>query len=96
MPTMRKTSAPSQAQRRPANVLVLLRISYCSPAQRSAAREQRIEKLNKLVDDGPARLNPRPGRVLDRRLWLTVSLRRAKIAKRWEVLRDLRAGKLPR
>jgi hypothetical protein len=71
------------------------RISYGSPEQRSAAREQRIERLQKLMDDGPVRLNPRPGRVLDRRFWLTISLRRAKIAKRWEVLRDLRAGKLP-
>jgi hypothetical protein len=72
------------------------RISYGSPAQRSMARERRIEELRKLIDSGPARLNPRPGRVLDRRLWLTFSLRRAKIVKRWEVLRDLRAGKLPR
>ena len=72
------------------------RISYGSPEQRSTARERRIEELRKLIDDGPARLNPRPGRVLDRRLWLTVSLRRAKIVKRWKVLRDLRAGKLPR
>ena len=72
------------------------RISYGSPAQRATARERRIEELRKLIDGGPARLNPRPGRVLDRRLWLTFSLRRAKIVKRWEVLRDLRAGKLPR
>jgi hypothetical protein len=72
------------------------RISYGSPEQRSKAREWRIEELRKLIDGGSARLNPRPGRVLDRRLWLTFSLRRAKIVKRWEVLRDLRAGKLPR
>ena len=72
------------------------RISYGSPAQRSTARDRRIEELRKLIDDGPARLNPRPGRVLDRRMWLTFALRRAKIVKRWEVLRDLRAGKLPR
>jgi hypothetical protein len=70
------------------------RISYGSPEQRSAAREQRIENLCKLIDRGPARLNPRPGRVLDRRMWLTFSLRRAKIVKRWEVLRGWRAGKL--
>src|ERR1700735_2946386 len=72
------------------------RISYGSQEQRLTAREQRIEKLRKQIDDGPARLNPRSGRILDRRLWLTFSLRRAKIVKRWEVLRDLRAGKLPR
>jgi hypothetical protein len=70
------------------------RISYGSPAQREAARERRIEELRKLINGGPARLNPRPGRTLDRRWWLTVSLRRARIAQRWEVLRRYRAGKL--
>lgn len=72
------------------------RISYGSPEQRATARELRIEKLRKLIDGGPARLNPRHGRVLDRRMWLTFALRRANIVKRWEVLRDLRTGKLPR
>jgi hypothetical protein len=70
------------------------RISYGSPDEREIAREGRIERLRKLVDGGPARLNPRPGRTLDRRWWLTVSLRRALIVKRWEVLRRWRAGKL--
>jgi hypothetical protein len=70
------------------------RISYGSPDQREAARQQRIEKLRKLIDAAPARLNPRPGRTLDRRWWLTVSLRRALIVKRWEVLRRWRAGRL--
>jgi hypothetical protein len=69
-------------------------ISYGSPEQRGTAREHRIEKLRKLIDDGPARLKPRSGRILDRRFWLTIALRRAEIAKRWEVLRDMRAGKL--
>jgi hypothetical protein len=69
------------------------RISYGSPAQRSMARERRIEDLRKLIDGGPARLNPRPGRVMDRRWWLTVSLRRAMIGKRRKMLRDWRAGK---
>jgi hypothetical protein len=87
---MRQAGAPSQAQRRPPYD----RISYGSPDEREAARERRIEKLRKLVDGGPARLNPRPGRTLDRRWWLTVSLRRALIVKRWEVLRRWRAGKL--
>jgi hypothetical protein len=70
------------------------RISYGSPTQREAARERRIERLRKLTSGGPARLNPRPGRVLDRRWSLTMSLRRAQIVKRWEVLRRWRAGKL--
>jgi hypothetical protein len=64
--------------------------------QRSARQRGNggIEELSKLINDGPARLNPRRGRVLDRRWWLTVALRRARIAKRWRVLRDWRAGKL--
>ena len=70
------------------------RIAYGSPDEREAARERRIERLRKLIDGGPARLNPRPGRSLDRRRWLTLSLRRAKIVKRWEVLRRWRAGTL--
>jgi hypothetical protein len=70
------------------------RISYGSPEQREAARERRIERLRKLICGGPARLNPRPGRVLDRRWSLAISLRRARIVKRWEVLRLYRAGKL--
>jgi hypothetical protein len=70
------------------------RISYGSPEEREAARERRIERLRKLIDGGPARVNPRPGRVLDRHWSLTISLRRAQIVKRWEVLRRWRAGKL--
>jgi hypothetical protein len=70
------------------------RISYGSPDEREAARQRRIEKLRKLIDGGPAWLNPRPGRTLDRRWCLTVSLRRAQIVERWEVLRRWRAGKL--
>jgi hypothetical protein len=70
------------------------RISYGSPDQREQARERRIEKLQKLIDGGPARLNPRPGRTLDRRRWLTFSLRRAVIVKRWERLRRWRNGEL--
>jgi hypothetical protein len=68
------------------------RISYGSPAQREVARERRIEKLRKLIDGSPARLNPRSGRTLDRRRSLTVSLRRAVIVKRWERLRRWRNG----
>jgi hypothetical protein len=61
--------------------------------KRDAARERRIERLRKLTSGGPARLNPRLGRVLDRRWSLTVSLRRVLIVKRWEMLRRWRAGK---
>jgi hypothetical protein len=70
------------------------RISYGSPDERETARERRIEKLRKLFDGSPARLNPRTGRTLDRRWSLTFSLRRAVIVKRSERLRRWRAGKL--
>jgi hypothetical protein len=70
------------------------RISYGSPDEREKARERHIQKLRKLVDGGPARLNPRTGRMLDRRWCLTMSLRRTVIVKRWELLRRRRAGKL--
>ena len=70
------------------------RISYGSPDEREIARERRIDKLRKLIDGGPARLNPRTGRTLDRRWSLTYSLRRAVIVKRLELLRRRRAGKL--
>ena len=42
----------------------------------------RIERLIKLVYEGPARLHPRPGRTLDRRAGLELSLRRALIRQR--------------
>jgi hypothetical protein len=62
------------------------RISYGSPDGRSAARERRIEELRKLINNGSGRLNPRPGRILDRRSSLTVSLRRALIVRRQSLL----------
>lgn len=58
-----------------------------SGAERAEARAARIEKLRKLLVGGPARLRPRPGRVLDRRGSLEMSLRRALIATRQDVLR---------
>jgi hypothetical protein len=70
------------------------RISYGSPDERETARERRIEKLRKLIDGGPARLKPRTGRTLDRRVSPSISLRRAVIVKRSERLRRWRAGKL--
>jgi hypothetical protein len=41
-----------------------------------------IERLVKLVYGGPARLHPRPGRMLDRRVSLEISLRWALIRQR--------------
>ena len=58
-----------------------------SPAERADARAKRIDKLRKLLDGAPARLHPRSGRTLDRKGTLTVSLRRAMIASREDLLR---------
>jgi hypothetical protein len=65
---------------------VRYRIAGGSPAERADARAQRIERLSKLLQGGPARLNPRPGRTLDRRDALEFSLRRALIATRQGLL----------
>jgi hypothetical protein len=70
------------------------RIAYGSPDERETARDRRIERLRKLTDGSPARLNPRTGRTLDRRWSLTYSLRRAVIVKRGERLRRWRNGEL--
>jgi hypothetical protein len=56
-------------------------------ADRVAARVARIERLRKLLDGGSARLRPRPGRTIERRRELTVSLRKAMIAVRQDSLR---------
>jgi hypothetical protein len=45
-----------------------------SPARRGA---RRIFSLRDLLEGGPARLNPRPGRTLDRRSRLEAALQRA-------------------
>jgi hypothetical protein len=66
------------------------RFAYSSPDERETARERRFERLRMLIDGDPARLNPRPGCSLDRRRWVTLSLRRAMIVKRWEMLRRWR------
>ena len=50
------------------------RISSGSPVERDVARVARLQKLRELLDGGPVRLHPRPGRRLDRRWSLTVSL----------------------
>jgi hypothetical protein len=63
------------------------RIAGGSPAERAAARVRRIEKLRARLAGGPARLYPRPGRTLDRRGSLEVSLRRAMVAARQDLLR---------
>jgi hypothetical protein len=47
------------------------------------------KKLNELLDGGPARLHPRPRRALDRRRELTISLRRALIRRRQDLLGGL-------
>lgn len=66
---------------------ILYRIAGGSPAERAAARATQMEKLRARLESGPARLNPRPGRTLDRRGSLEISLRRAIVAMRQDLLR---------
>src|SRR5271166_494773 len=68
------------------------RVSSGSPVERDVARLARLQKLRELLDGGPARLNPRPGRRLDRRWSLTVSWRRGMIRERQALLRQRRDG----
>jgi hypothetical protein len=60
------------------------RVECLSKPKRAA---QRVERLEALLSGGPARLHPRPGRTLDRRSRLEVSLRRAKVVMRSHALR---------
>ena len=68
------------------------RISSGTPVERDVARLARLQKLRQLLDGGPARLHPRPGRRLDRRWSLTVSWRRGMIRERQDLLRQRRDG----
>jgi hypothetical protein len=68
------------------------RVSSGSPLERDVARLARLQKLRELLDGGPARLHPRPGRRLDRRWSLTVSWRRGMIRERQALLRQRRDG----
>jgi hypothetical protein len=63
------------------------RIAGGSVAERAEARAKRIETLRARLAGGPARLHPRPGRTLDRRGSLEISLRRAMVAARQDLLR---------
>jgi hypothetical protein len=63
------------------------RIAGGSVAERAEARARRIEKLRARLTGGPARQHPRPGRTLDRRGSLEMSLRRAIVAARQDLLR---------
>jgi hypothetical protein len=68
------------------------RVSSGSPVERDVARLARLLKLRELLDGGPARLYPRPGRRLDRRWSLAVSWRRGMIRQRQDLLRLRRDG----
>jgi hypothetical protein len=63
------------------------RVSSGSLVERDVARVARLQKLRKLLDGGPVRLHPRPGRRLDRRWSLSVSYRRGMIRERQDLLR---------
>ena len=68
------------------------RVSSGSPVERDGARVARLQKLRELLDGGPVRLHPRPGRKLDRRWSLTVSWPRGMIRERQDLLRLRRDG----
>ena len=55
------------------------RVEYLSTAERAG---RQICKPRRILGGGPLRANPRPGRVLDRRLELKTSLRRAHVVAR--------------
>ena len=57
-----------------------------STVERDAARMARVQKLRELLSGAPARLHPRPARALDRPRELTLSLRRALIRQRQDLL----------
>jgi hypothetical protein len=63
-----------------------------SPVERDAARVARLKSLREFLDGVQARLHPRPGRALDRRRELTISLRRALIRQRQDLLPQRLAG----
>jgi hypothetical protein len=52
----------------------------------------RIARLKALLYGEPARLKPRKGRTMDRRRQLTISLRRAMIVVRQDLLRRRASG----
>jgi hypothetical protein len=60
------------------------RCQLMSDRERAA---RRVEQLEALLSGSAARVRPRPGRVLDRRSRLEVSLRRAKVVVRAHALR---------
>ena len=68
------------------------RVSSGTPVERDVARLARLKKLRELLDGGPVRLHPRPGRKLDRGWSLTVSYRRGMIRERQDLLRLRREG----
>ena len=60
------------------------RVQCLSKSERAA---QRVERLEAVLYGGPARLHPRPGRTLDRRRSLQLSLKRAQVSAREGLLR---------
>jgi hypothetical protein len=80
--------APTQYRRCLLRQKITYRIWGGSAVERAEARGVRIEKLRKQLDGGPARLRPSPpGRTLDRRRSLELSLKRAMVAAREDLLR---------
>jgi hypothetical protein len=69
---------------------VAYRIWGGSSSEKAEARRKRIEKLRKQLEGGPARLKPSPpGRTLDRRRSLEMSLKRAMVAARQDLMKKV-------
>jgi hypothetical protein len=61
---------------------VQFQIAYGTRAERAQARARRIEKLRAKLEGGSLRVRPVPGRGIERRRALELSLRRAEVVAR--------------
>jgi hypothetical protein len=68
---------------------VQFRIAYGTRAERAEARARRIEKLRAKLEGGSLRVRAIPGRGIERRRSLTLSLRRAEVVAREGLMEEV-------
>jgi hypothetical protein len=68
---------------------VEFRIAYGTRARRAEARARRIEKLRAKLAGSSLRVHPLPGRDIERRRPLELSLKRAMVLERLGILREV-------